>query len=132
MCAANARSFLVLSSLTTVVKGFLSGSGSMYPLNFQIGAFTNIESCIQHHNQKYILSSVCRRISTVLNGPPPVFALFCLQLALWWNRDVGPKRVFTTVNTPQHIDQMIYFKAFGRFIQLQSLLWVGLFLPHLI
>ncbi len=44
--------------------------------------------------QQDVLSSLCRWICVVLNGPPPVFALFCLQLALWRNRDVGPKRIY--------------------------------------
>ncbi len=29
------------------------------------------------------------------NQPPPVFTLFCLQLALWRNSDVGPKRAYS-------------------------------------
>ncbi len=42
--------------------------------------------------QDDILSSLGCRICTGLNWPPPVFALFCLQLALWRNCDVGPKK----------------------------------------
>ncbi len=39
---------------------------------------------------------------------------------------------YTTVATLQDIDQMIYFKSFVRFFYFKSLLWVGLFIPHLI
>ncbi len=44
--------------------------------------------------QDDMLSSLCRRICAVLNWPPPVFAFFCLQLVLWRNCDVKPKRVY--------------------------------------
>ncbi len=48
--------------------------------------------------QDYMLSSLCRRICAVLNWPPPVFAFFCLQLVLWRNCDVEPKRVYWKLN----------------------------------
>ncbi len=43
--------------------------------------------------QDDILSSLCSRICALLNWPPPLFALFFFQLALWPNCDFGPKRV---------------------------------------
>ncbi len=48
--------------------------------------------------QDDILSSLCSQICTGLNWPP-FFALFCLQLALWCNCDVGPKRVYNDKDT---------------------------------
>ncbi len=39
---------------------------------------------------------------------------------------------YTSVATPQDIDQMIYIQGIRPVFLLHSLLWGGLFLPHLI
>ncbi len=69
---------LVLSLLTTAVIVVLSGSGSRYAIKYQIGASTS--SNLAPRITKILYFKL--PIYAGLNGPPPVFSLFCLQLAL--------------------------------------------------
>jgi len=82
---------LVWSFLTTAVVCILSGSGIRYALKFLIEASTT--SIWAPNITKNLILSLCRRICPGLNCPPPVYTLFCLQLAQRRNCDAGPKRV---------------------------------------
>ncbi len=76
----------VLSCLTTAVVIFCLAVAAGMRSNF---SFEAVLHRILHptSQQDDILSSLCSRICAGLKGPPP---LFCLQLALWCNCDVGP------------------------------------------
>ncbi len=66
--------------------------------------------------QDNILSFFCGRICAVLNWLPPVFALFCLQLALWRNCDIGAKRVYNiirgTISIKLHLKMYVIINVF--------------------
>ncbi len=87
---------LVLSRLTTAVVVFYLAEKAGMRYNFKLKPLLD-RFRRPTSQQDDIFSSLCRRI------------LFCLQLALWRNCDVGPKRVYSSW---QHIE-ILWSKIIG-------------------
>ncbi len=85
---------IVLSRLTTAVVVFYLAEKAGMRYNFKLKPLLHWfrRPTSQQDN---ILSSLCRRSCAVLNWPSPFLALFCLQLALWRNCDIGAKTVYS-------------------------------------